>query len=436
MNPFAKKLGLTALVLAFTLGLAACDSILEVDNPNSLIEEDLDSPAASTAMANGAEAAVTRALGAILAPYATATDEATWIGSRDAWSELDIGIISNVRNEFSDAAFPYVGEARWMANEFIGRLEGFREEGELSDERDLVRTYLYGAIIYTTIADVFDDFAFSNRREGAAPIGEANMQQLHDTALGFVESALALGPDADLVPVLLGLRARILFQRALWEKVNPTGDVNTADPLVDSEAAVEAADSALTTMVEDYAYELELTPSAPDLVVGDLSFALQVNSRQELRISDTYIYGTDDKSAPDSIRFEDLITGVVHPHLAGVINTFTESDEYADIVVVSAREMYLIKAEVALAQDDEEGFAEAINDLRALDDLPAYEGDVDPQALLINQRQANLFLQMRRLFDHYRFEDPAQQWTAERDTPGTFFPITITEIRANPQVGE
>ena len=34
--------------------------------------------------------------------YATATDELDWIGSRDAWLDLEGGAISNYGNEFTD----------------------------------------------------------------------------------------------------------------------------------------------------------------------------------------------------------------------------------------------------------------------------------------------------------------------------------------------
>lgn len=431
-----KTLLLTTAALVLALGLAGCDS-LDVENPNNLIEDDLERPAAAPAMANGTEAATARALGAILSSYSTVTDELTWIGSRDAWNELDVGILSNTRNEFSDAAFPYVGEARWQADEFITRVEQFRADGDLEDDRALIRLYLYAAIAYTSIADMFDDFAFSDREEAGLPVGPANMASLYDAALGYIDEALALGvapEDDELRAALLGMRARARFARALWPTLNPAGDVDTAAPLVSDAAVASAADSALAVMDADFVYALELTSSSPDLVVGDLSIALQVNNRQELRIGDEYIFGNDETSAPDSIRFEDLVTGAVHPHLAATINTFTEARQYIDLPIVSAREMHLIKAEVALGQGDEAGFAEAINALRALDGLTPYAGQVEAEALLVNQRQANLFLQGRRLKDHYRFEDPSPEWTGERDAPGTFLPITITEIRANPNL--
>jgi hypothetical protein len=101
--------------------------------------------------------------------------------------------------------------------------------------------------------------------------------------------------------------------------------------------------------------------------------------------------------------------------------------------------MHLILAEAALAGNGSVDFATQINAIRGLDGLAPYDGQGDDdfeRDLLVESRQVNLFLAGRRLVDHYRFQDPSEEWTpaGERDPSGTFFPITITEIRANPNL--
>ncbi|MDZ7694359.1 MAG: hypothetical protein U5K69_25090 [Balneolaceae bacterium] len=54
--------------------------------------------------------------------------------------------------------------------------------------------------------------------------------------------------------------------------------------------------------------------------------------------------------------------------------------------------------------------------------------------MLEHSRRVNLFLQGRRLADHYRFGSSSPEWAPNQDEAGTFFPITITEIRANPNI--
>jgi hypothetical protein len=394
-------------------------------------------------MANGAEAAVARALGAVLAPYSTATDELTWIGSRDAWQQLNIGRIGvgteAQSNEFSDAAYPYVTEARWMTNEYINLMEGFQSEGTLQNDQDLVRTYLYGAIIYAAIADMYDNFVLSDRAEAAPPLGADNMSQLYTTALEWANSGLDLVDSGTPTEyALLGMRARILHAQAVWNTLNPAGGSPSAN-LVESAEIVSAAQAALDAMPDDFIYELELSGSAPDLVVGDLSMALQVNSRAELGFGQSYIDpaddGTYDPNGDDSaVTYTDPITGEVHPRLVANIDGFVAEGQFADITVVSAREMHLILAEAALAGNPNVDFATQINAVRSLDGITAYNGQVDDLELLISERRVQLFLQGRRLADHYRFDDPSAEWTSSADPVGTFLPIAITEVRANPNL--
>ncbi len=435
------RTGLWALGLILSLGLTGCN-LLDVNNPNNLVEEDLGNPAAIIPMVNGVEAAVTRAVYAMMAPYSTATDELVWVGSRDAWQQLDFGNIDDPFNEFTDAAFPYVAEARWWADEVIKRLESFQEEGALTDRRALARAYLYGAIIYVVIGDMFDDFAFSNRQEPAPPIGRENLDQVYATAIGYLDKAIAIAEalnDDDLRGQLLMFRARAKYSRALRALIFP-GNVQV-NALVNDPGAVADAQAALALVDPDERVVLDLDPSAPDVVVAGIGW--QVNSRLEMRFGDTYIQPTPDNKRTEAVIFKDIIdTDVVHPYVEQEIMAFHSSENYTDITVASEREMHLILAEAALAQGNLQGFANHINQLRVRDGLTPYTTNssvsgIEPIEMLRFSRQAYLFLQGRRLADHYRFDDPSPEWrpdgTAVR-RPGTFFPITVIERRANPYI--
>ena len=415
------------LVLGFSW--AGCD-LLDVENPNNLVEDDLSNPAAASAMANGLEASVTRAQGQILKIYSTASDELTWVGSRDAFQQLDFGNTTNPFNEFTDGAFPFIGEARWLADNFVSRLETFQSEGSLGNSRDLVRAYLYKAIIYTTIADMFDDFAFSDRTEAAPPVGPDAMSSLYETALGEITKALALNPSADLELPLLAMSARIKHARVVWAKVNPVGSVNTGDPLVNDAGAVADAQAALA-LSSDSDWTFDLVADGGAGLANDM--ASWVNDRLEMVFSDVYVQRNDAGNKVASVTFPDMIDGVVHPFLDEFINAWVTDTIYPDMTIVSAREMYLIIAEAALASGGD--FAGPINQLRSLDGLSDFTGQVDAQELLVESRQANLFIQGRRLADMYRFGVASPTWTGVSDAvqrPGSFLPITAIEIRANP----
>lgn len=415
------------LVLGFTW--QGC-GLLDVENPNNLVEDDLSNPAAASAMANGLEASVTRAQGQILKIYSTASDELTWVGSRDAFQQLDFGNTTNPFNEFTDGAFPFIGEARWLADNFVGRLEVFRDEGSLGNAEDLIRAYLYKAVIYTTIADMFDDFAFSDRTEAAPPVGVDGMSSLYDTAIAEINKALALSPDDDWALTLMAMRARVKHAKGVWAKVNPAGSVDTSNPLVGDSDAVSDAQAALAMMTDpDWRFDLDADPGAG--LANDM--ASWVNDRLEMVFSDVYVQRNEAGNKVESVIFADMIDGVVHPYLDDFINSWVGASLYPDMTIVSAREMHLIAAEGALATGGD--FATPINALRALDGLSEFTGQVDATELLAHSRQANLFIQGRRLADLYRFGQSSPSWTNVSDamqTPGSFLPITAIEIRANP----
>src|SRR5262245_59924926 len=118
MTTFWKIQRSLAVTLALGVSLAACN-VLDVHNPNSLTEESIDAPAAAAALVNGSVAAVYRGISNQWRGYLMATDEIVWIGSRDAWGQLDQGFVSNPANEFTDAAFPLIAQARWVADRAV-----------------------------------------------------------------------------------------------------------------------------------------------------------------------------------------------------------------------------------------------------------------------------------------------------------------------------
>ena len=75
--------------------------------------------------------------------------------------------------------------------------------------------------------------------------------------------------------------------------------------------------------------------------------------------------------------------------------------------------------------------------LRTFDSLDPYPSGTDAGTALQHERRANLFLQSRRLSDMYRFNLTSTVWDAVEKSPaGSYFPITISEIRANPNISQ
>jgi hypothetical protein len=443
---------------AFALGAAwliaagaACSSLLDVKNPNNVSADSLNNASAGFAIANGAQAALAYGWGAILTEYATVTDELTWSGSRDGFRELDVGTLLNPTNEFTDAAFPYVGRARWMTDLAIKKLASFDAAGTIKDRNDLARSYLYGAIAYTMIGDNFNNFPIgSDMRQAAAPLGRAKMDSVHKVAIAYATAGLAIAQatgSTSLQLALTAMRARAEHARAVWTLIHPVGPgvpnggsplVNDAAAGVDAQAAIKLADSVVKST--DWKFRFNYSPTTVDNYIG-----AWVNGRQEMRFGDRFVNRAAKDTLRDAVSVAVAPPGTVDPEIRRAVIEFVgkpATQSYQPLTALSERELHLILAEAALATGDTigatSGFAVHINYRRALDGMilynPANVAHPRPLAMLMYERQVNVFLQGRRLQDLYRFGVKADNWQAGTDAigaPGTLFPITQVELLAN-----
>jgi len=409
------KMKLISLLVTFSM--IGCS--LEVDNPNSLLEGDLGDPSAAAAVANGAWNTVLNGIGNIMIANAVATDEVVWTGSRDAWRQLDKGGMTNVYNEFVDGAWPSIAEGRWMADKAVSLLESLG--ADLPDDQDLVMAYATAAMVRVYVADMFDDFVYSDKTEAGNAIGAANMSQMYDEALTLLGKADAIANATWKVRVQ-ALKARIEHAKAVWGKNNP---VNTSAPYVSAGASTAA--NALALMdTDDWKWKMNFSSGT---VSNNMSW--QINGRLEMDLLDSPTHpekgGDPNKTDP--------VTGTADTRVLAEEVIFRSGigggTDYAPITIVSAREMHLIVAESKLAGGDKAGCLTELNKIRAIDGLGAYTNE-DAGAAYQHERYANLFIQGRRLPDMYRFGVTSIIWDAVEKSPaGSFFPIPIREIRAN-----
>jgi hypothetical protein len=463
------RAGRVAMALSATVMLAACSSLLDVKNPNNVVEDALTNPGAATAIANGAGASVTRALTAMFSPYGAVTDELTYVGSRDAYGYADQGEVSDPFNEFADAAHPEMNEARWTSASSVARLKGFLDEGVLADKNDLARALLYQSIIFTAIGEMFDDFVIDADKTGSysdpgvagKPIGEGNMSVVFDSAVTQATEGLAVtGLSKDNKIRLLAMRARAKHSKAIWAKLNGSGgapaSTPVASPLV-SDAGADADAAAALAEMGAADYRFKLTPLSQTLgfpIVGN-----DLNNRLELRAGDSQA-GTpsslcrdatcDSWVVPDasggnriaSVKYQDPVNNVVDPVFQAIITeccikgTLNGQGDLVPLTIISAREMLLIRAEHALAGGNTAGFTSFINQIRAFNStLSAYDGAAPaPVEMLKHTRFVNLFNQGKRLMDMHRFGIKARKWIPEAEaySKACFFPVMNIERSTHP----
>src|SRR5690606_2581738 len=89
----------TVLLAGAVLVAGACDSLLDVDNPNNVGESDLQNPTSVAALVNGALSATAEAYTTVTRAHVTLTDEYDWSGSWDAAGELERGALGNTAND-------------------------------------------------------------------------------------------------------------------------------------------------------------------------------------------------------------------------------------------------------------------------------------------------------------------------------------------------
>ncbi len=441
--------------------LAGCSGLLDVDNPNAVVEDALGNPGAATAIANGSGATVTRALTAILAPYGAVTDELTYVGSRDAYGYADKGEVSDPFNEFADAAFPEMAEARWTSAKAVERLTEFNTENTLVDKNDLARAYLYESIIFTAIGEMFDDFVIeANKTDAGPPVGEGNMAIVFDSAVAQTTAGLAVPTlTKDNKIRLLMMRARAKHSKAIWAKLNgANGQPATtpvASPLVNDAGADADAAAALAEIGAGVDYKFKLTPQTQTL--GFPNVGNDLNNRLELRAGDfqagavpascttdscdSWVDPNGAGNAVDSTTLKDPVTNAIDPVFrANILECCIKGaqngqGDLVSLTIVSAREMLLIRAEHALATGNTAGFTTFINQIRAFNSgLTPYSGTPAPQAMLIHERFVNLFNQGKRLMDMHRFGIKARKWVSasEAYSKACFFPVMNIERSTHP----
>lgn len=410
--------------------LSACSSLLDVKNPNDVTESALDNPAAAPNIVNGILASTARMFTAITVPYAVATDELDWTGSRDAWNQLETGILGDYHNEFSDQAFPYVGEARFVADDGIRRIRALDLAGSLNDRSQLARAFLYGAIVYASIADMYDDYAFSTKTTPAKPVGRANMGQLYDVAKAYLDTAYSIATSASGASFValrypaLAYRARVQHAKAVWASVTPTGAYPRAVTLINNAAANTDAAAAIALGSPDQTFTIANSVGAD----AGISVWFEVNGRKESSISLVYK------------NLVDPVTGAKDIRATALAAAFTAAGTQAGpFTIVSTRELRLILAEAALAQGNTAEVQNQINLVRALDaGRTAWNGtSPSPLAMLQYERQVQLWMMRRRLFDMYRFNLKDAKWVpnstyeSAATINGALFPIPNVERLGN-----
>jgi len=434
----ARRSGRTIVLGLAALAMAGCKNMLDVDNPNNVTPGALEEPTAASAIVNGAINIGANALSSLFNAYNIISDETFQTGSRDDYRLLDTGGIEINTNEYLQASYLVAMRGRWMAEQAIAQVGKFDADGQLADRQLLAKSYLMGAVSYDGLANIFDDIAISDRTTAGKNLGEANMVQLYDSALKWLDAGAAIA-TGDNRANILGMRARVRFDKAVWQKLNPPG-TTPAQPLVNDAQAVADATAAIAAMAGDYRFDL-LTDNNNDDDDASGGVGFEMNSRVEHTPDTAALVRIDPTNKkPVAIIATDPVTGLVDAGAQKVIGRFINATDinHPPLTVVSKREMYLILAEAGLAAGNNAVFDTNINALRALDGKAPYTGAGPTRLQLLQwERRINLVFQGRRLNDMYRFGLKDPRWVNTSVVvrkPGCALPIPLIEREANSEI--
>ncbi|MEI6740431.1 MAG: RagB/SusD family nutrient uptake outer membrane protein [Gemmatimonadaceae bacterium] len=436
-----RRLRRTAVTVLGAMTLASCQIFsTEVKNPNAVTEDAIATAAAAAgSLVTGLYGAVNAAGNQLVGVIGAASDELTWVGSREYWNLLDVGDLGDPLNEYTDGLYPYMSQARWMSNYVIPKLEGYDKSNLLRSRADLAQAYFLAATTYTMIGESYEDFIISSDRiTNGAPIGDTKMQVMFDSAIVYLGKGLTIAQAVNntaLQQRILGMRARAKFSRAVWGTLRaPRGF--PAQPLINDAGANADAAAALAAMgANTYRYRFDVVTQNNG---GYFSLGGEMNSRLEIRAGSRYINPTTAGTRPldgaAGIKLVDPVTGTMDPVTLKNIDECCRLASTTNVgwTATSAKEMLLILAEAALATGNTTEFANRINAVRAVDGLPAWTGTPSAQDILIHERAVSLFLQGRRLNDHYRFQQRADKWVSTRGLRPCFIPISYNERQQNP----
>ena len=453
-------------LVAGTLLLSGCSDLLDVDNPNNLVEEAIQQEAAANGVVNGALWHVSEALGDVWEGPAVTSNELYWIGSGDAWGALDQGFISDNLNEFTDAAFPNLGQAAWMAQNAVEILEFHTAESASSADFavDRGRAYMMRGMVLMAIAEQQQDMTFSYKQTDGPPVSGGNaflglgtdyvppvavpsMAAVMVQAITDLELAVSVfqaegEASLELDATALLMRAE-MSEEIMTARTSPC-DGTVAGCAIDFADAVPYAQTVLMDGDADYRFNLAFSAASTNN-----NMAANVNDRKENQI-DLSLVTVDASNDVNGINLQDVVDGTTDdPALIQMLNQFkagdylSKGDQYSPLTVSGARLAHLVLAETAAAGGNTGGgtFVSHIQDLRAIDSYPAAYAGGNEVATLVHHRRVNTVLQGLWLQDMYRWglepqvsegTDAASVWAPTASARSQeLLPITIIEVRAN-----
>lgn len=400
--PAPRRRELGVLTLGSALMLAGCSDMLTVENPQEILDQDLNSELAIDAVINGVAGDFAYAYSYVAYMTGHLADELIHTGSDTGIRAPSNGDTRTVPT-WSGRAYDRAVAAAFTADDAIRRFTELLGDSARS-HRAVAEAHIYGGFVYMMLAENMCQVTF----DGGPPVDPADVYPLAEEHFA---TALAIA-DAAQDPTL---RLRAMAGRA-------RARISMGD--------YEGARADARQIPDGFVF-LALYSDATDRENNILASRGRTGLRKESGVRPTFYedprYHADPRT-PFIDRGPDYFG-------ADGVTRFVEQDKYpsegSDMEIFSWQEARLVEAEAELMLDRVGRAVELINKVRAAAGLQPYAGALSRDAVfdqLIYERSAEYWLEAQRLRDLRRTDDP---FLEGRDT---CFPPSITEQGANPNL--
>ncbi len=424
------------LAIASIFALTGCD--LEILNPGSILDEDLNTRELMPILVSGVSAEFNDIGDFYAFDIARLTDDLAGTGSYFSTGQYRRGVFDN---ENSEGHWEQAHEAAWAAGGAWERLQAVLE-GEANSFDGSARVFLLMGLAHRMLGENFCDLVYD---KGPLQPREAAF----DSAMVALNQAITIGTAA-------GASAFVTAAHGGIAQAN-VGLGNWS-------AAVQAASQVPTDFVHYAIYHLTANSNGiwneswGRAEVGLWATPAQTVFDGDPRAPYTICGAWDDPSGPSwgEVTPTGACTGQgsgAHQGADGLTAHYRQ-DKYnesgSDVPIVSGTEMRLIEAEAALLGGDLATFTAKVNEVRAFHGADPIEqpGSVgamefpnaqdDAWSILDRERYLTLWMEGRRLFDLDRWQHPFLQG-GTLIGPGaeprvSCMPVPEIECQLNPEI--
>ena len=414
MTRTGTQIARTALTAAVAL-LAACGDLLDVENPGSLADADLNIPGAMPGLVTGMSFDLSRGFDEVLQNSNIMADDLYHGGSYGPQGLFNRGIIEK---EDVDGMWGEMHRARWVAENGIERMQDVLGAG-FETSPLAVRAYIYAGFANRLLGEHVCDAVIDGGPREPHTVHFERAEEQFSEAIRLAANITSATLRDSLLRAAYGGRASVRAWLGDW-----------------TEAAADAG-NVPTSYVFQAVYSTNTPAENNDLV-------FETNNRLEYTVYNTQwaqVFN-DPRVVWDTVK---TTSGAVQVGQDGRTPFFRQRKYNglgADVPLTKGTEMLMVRAEERLRAGDVPGAMGFINQQRAFysttqKPLPALTATTEAEAwpILQKERAAVLWMEGRRLWDLRRWNaEPAPIKNSFLDDRDKCIPVSENEEQSNPNV--